>query len=130
MPTSQYRNGLVIILAQCDENNAQQKFRIDPFTYYIQPADNTDWCLDFDFDDKKYRPMTLFKCGQTFSDFADDKHQRWMWPNYNKGETGALKNRGTGMCVGVGKDIYAGKYVQQYDCEDVSNFKFVEGDKF
>ena len=32
----------------------------------------------------RYRPLTLFKCGQTFSDFADDKHQRWHWPNYVK----------------------------------------------
>merc|ERR1712070_935935 len=99
-----YRNGLVAILAQCSEESAQQKFRIAPFTYMIQPADNTDWCFDFEFDDKKHRPLTLFKCGQTLSDFADTNHQRWMWPDYKKGETGPLKNRGTKMCVGVGKD--------------------------
>ena len=46
-----------------------------------------------------------------------------------QGETGALKNRGTNMCVGAGADIYAGKYVQQYECDDVSEFKFVMGKK-
>ena len=46
-----------------------------------------------------------------------------------QGEEGPLKNRGTGMCVGVGKDVYAGKYLQQYDCDDVSTFKFAEADK-
>ena len=77
----------------------------------------------------RYRPLTLFKCGQTFSDFADDKHQRWHWPNYVKGETGPLRNRGTNMCLGVGKDVYAGKYVQQYDCDGVSEFTFAEAKK-
>jgi len=150
----------------------------------------------------RYRPLTLFKCGQTFSDFADDKHQRWHWPNYVKvktlprarslfysvailhftsfsllshsfmsvrayfgcwdisfccpycfdayaehkknsltalvfesrlyfiqGERGPLRNRGTNMCLGVGKDIYAGKYVQQYDCDGVSEFSFTEAKK-
>ena len=33
------------------------------------------------------------------------------------------------MCVGAGADIYAGKYVQQYECDDVSEFKFVMGNK-
>jgi len=33
------------------------------------------------------------------------------------------------MCVGVGKDVYAGKYVQQYDCDGVSTFNFAEADK-
>ncbi len=47
-----------------------------------------------------------------------------------QGETGALKNRGTNMCVGAGADIYAGKYVQQYECDDVSEFKFIMGNKF
>jgi hypothetical protein len=48
---------------------------------------------------------------------------------FAQGEVGPLKNRGTNMCVGAGSDIYAGKYVQQYDCDDVSSFKFVEADK-
>jgi len=87
LPTSQYRQGLVVIMGQCDADNAQQKFRFDPFNYHISPADNAEWCLDFDFDDKKYRPLTLFKCGQTFSDFTDDNHQRWLWPNYVKAST-------------------------------------------
>ncbi len=41
-----------MILAQC-QASPQQMFRVDPFTYYIQPADDPEWCLDFDFDDKK-----------------------------------------------------------------------------
>jgi hypothetical protein len=27
--------------------------RFDPFSYYITMADDPNWCLDFDFDDKK-----------------------------------------------------------------------------
>lgn len=128
VPTSQYRQGLVVILGQCDKENAQQMFRwavflcptvlfldiqapcipidglvffllaylrhweksvtcqkakwnvarssltsgslflhcplffffrsepnrFDPFSYYITMADDPNWCLDFDFDDKKY----------------------------------------------------------------------------
>ena len=38
-----------------------------------------------------------------------------------QGEAGPLKNRGTGMCVGVGKELYAGKYLQQYDCGALTN---------
>ena len=48
-----------MILAQCDKDNSQQKFRFDPFTYTIAPADEPSWCLDFDFDDKKCVLLTV-----------------------------------------------------------------------
>ena len=47
----------------------------------------------------------------------------------NAGGNGQGQNYSWGMCVGAGADIYAGKYVQQYECDDVSEFKFVMGNK-
>jgi hypothetical protein len=128
MPTSQYRNGVAPILSACDELDALQRFRLDPVYHYIQPADSEDWCLDFEFDDKKYRPLTLFRCGgEVAGSGAKPGHQKWNWP---LGDTpllrGQIKNAGTGMCIGTGKDVYAGKYLQQFPCDGVSEFQLAE----
>ena len=40
------------------------------------PTNNFDWCLDSDFDKAIRRPITLFRCGKTFSEHAKDGHQQ------------------------------------------------------
>mmetsp|Transcript_36790 Transcript_36790/g.47516 ORF Transcript_36790/g.47516 Transcript_36790/m.47516 type:complete len:91 (+) Transcript_36790:214-486(+) len=68
------------------------------------------FCLDFDFDNKNNRPVTLFRCDKTFSSSAKTLHQKWEFYNGSN-----IKNLGTGKCLDVGS-VYDGKAVEQEVC--------------
>lgn len=80
------------------------------------PEASTKFCLDFEFDNKNLRPLTVFRCDKTFSSKAKPRHQEWHFFNQSN-----IKNGATGKCVAMGKKekVYEGKAVQQYDCASI-----------
>ena len=74
---------------------------------YIHPQGNWKFCLDFDFDKENGRPLTVFRCGKTYSTAAVSGHQTWSYEN-----KGALTNSGTGKCVASSRDVYQGRAAQ------------------
>jgi 6-phosphogluconolactonase (cycloisomerase 2 family) len=113
---SGYRNGLVPILARCVHSNAQ-KWSFDVHKKEIHPQNALDWCLDSDFDKSVRRPITVFRCGKTFSVKADAGHQQWDWDFPN---SGVLKNAATQRCAATGKEMYQGRYIQAWFCDDTN----------
>ena len=74
------------------------------------PAEtSTKFCLDFEFDNKNLRPLTVFRCDKTFSGAAKARHQEWELFNSSN-----IKNYGTGKCIAMGKKekVYEGKAVR------------------
>jgi hypothetical protein len=78
------------------------------------------FCLDFDYDSKSYRPLTVFRCDRTFSTLAKAGHQKWEYVNASY-----IRNVGTGKCVASGKQIYPGKAVEQFDCAKSNDQKWI-----
>lgn len=114
---SGYRNGLVPVLARCVKSKSQ-RWSFDIKRKEIHPSNAYDWCLDMDFDKGVRRPLTVFRCGKTFSKKADKGHQKWDWPGDMGPESGGLlENAATKRCAGGGKEVYQGRYVQSWFCE-------------
>ena len=103
-----WRNGMAVVLAPCNTSDTMQFFSHDAVSGMIHPEDSKQFCLDFDFDNKDLRPLTVFRCDKTFSRAAKPRHQSWDFSNGS-----AIKNRGTGSCIAVGpKNIYDGLAVR------------------
>ena len=103
-----WRNGMAVLLAKCDLSDATQRFSQDAVSGMVHPEDSRIFCLDFDFDNKNLRPLTVFRCSKTFSRAAKPRHQSWDFQNNSN-----IVNRGTGNCLAVGsKAIYEGLAVR------------------
>ena len=114
---SGYRNGLVPVLARCVSSKSQ-KWSFDIKRKEIHPHNAYDWCVDMDFDKGVRRPLTVFRCGKTFSKKADQGHQQWLWPGKMGPESGGLlENVATKRCAGGGKEVYQGRYIQSWFCD-------------
>lgn len=66
---------LVPILARCVSSKSQ-RWSFDIQLKQIHPQNEYSWCLDSDFDKGVRRPMTVFRCGKTFSQKAATNHQQ------------------------------------------------------
>jgi len=109
-----------VLLAACNESDSTQLFSYDPTSTYIHPQESTSFCLDFEFDQANFRPLTVFRCDKTFSKAAKPRHQEWTFANGSN-----IVNTGTKKCVATGTGserngkIYDGKAVQQYACGEL-----------
>ena len=81
---------------------------------HLTVGSSTRFCLDFEFDSKNLRPLTVFRCDKTFSSAARPRHQEWEFYNASN-----IRNYGSGKCVAAGKQVYEGRALQQYDCADL-----------
>ena len=118
---SGYRNGLVPVLARCVESRSQ-RWSFDIKRREVHPQNAYEWCLDMDFDKGVRRPITVFRCGKTFSKSADKAHQKWEWPGKLGPTTGPLKNLATKRCAATGKEVYQGRYIQSWFCDDTNQY--------
>lgn len=124
---SGYRNGLVPVLARC-VNSRSQRWSFDIQRKEIHPQNEYSWCLDSDFDKGVRRPLTVFRCGKTFSKKAAADHQKWTW---DFPSSGVIMNAATKRCAATGKEVYQGRYIQTWFCDDTNqhwDFVSVEGD--
>lgn len=64
-----------MFVARC-VNGRTQRFSLDLQTHMIHPQNAYDWCLDFEFDASVRRPLTLYRCGKTFSKHVKSEHQQ------------------------------------------------------
>lgn len=113
---STYRNGLVPVLSRC-VNSKSQRWSFDIQRKEIHPQNEYSWCLDSDFDKGVRRPLTVFRCGKTFSAKAAAGHQQWDW---DFPSSGVIRNVATKRCAATGKEIYQGRYVQTWFCDDTN----------
>jgi hypothetical protein len=113
---SGFRNGLVPILARC-VGSRSQRWSFDIKLKQIHPQNEYSWCLDSDFDKGVRRPLSVFRCGKTFSEKAATNHQQWDWTFPS---SGTLKNVGTKRCAATGKLAYQGRYIQSWFCDDTN----------
>lgn len=103
-----YRNGQAVILQRCNTSDTSQLFSFDVYSQWLHPGGNDQFCLDFDFDSKDIRPLTVFRCEKTFSNSAAPRHQQWGFTNQSN-----IKNAGTGKCIATGEQAYDGKAVHR-----------------
>ena len=104
-----WRNGVAVLLAACNQSDSTHYFSFDKTSQMLHPEDSRSFCLDFDFDAKNLRPLTVFRCDKTFSSKAKPRHQTWEFFNNSN-----IRNRGTGKCLAIGtKTIYDGIAVRQ-----------------
>lgn len=108
------RNGLVPVMARCVQSKSQ-RWSFDLKRKEIHPQNAYGWCLDMDFDKGVRRPLTVYRCGKTFSKKALPGHQKWDW---DFPSTGLLKNVATSRCAATGKEVYQGRYVQSWFCSE------------
>lgn len=73
MPT--HPNRLVPFLARC-VGAKSQRWSFDIQKKEVHPQNEYGWCLDSDFDKAVRRPLTVFRCGKTFSKKAASGHQQ------------------------------------------------------